>query len=196
MDKNILVIDSCIRENSRTRKIGKAFVEAYVSKNGGTVDWQHLPTMDLKPHSIDTLNERDNICNNSDEILSSPLTYHAKKMANADKIVILAPYWDWSFPAVLKTYFENASFLNVTYYYDDKGAHGLCKANKLIYITTSGGFIGDMNFGYEYVKGIAKVFGIPHCDFIKAEGLDIIGADTDKIVSDTIEIAKTLAQKW
>lgn len=196
IEKNILVIDSCVRENSRTKKIGKSFVDSYVKHNGGIIDWQHLPSMDLRPHSMDTLNERDIICKCTEAINLSKLAVHAKKFANADKIMVLAPYWDWSFPAILKTYFESVSFLNVTYCYSDSGVNGLCRASNMLYVTTSGGFIGDMNFGYDYVKGLANVFGIPKCDLIKAEGLDIVGADTDKIVSDTIRYANQLAKKW
>ena len=35
------------------------------------------------------------------------------------------------------------------------------------------------NFGYEYVCGIAKMFGIPETRFVAAEGLDIVGVDVE-----------------
>ena len=53
-----------------------------------------------------------------------------------------------------------------------------------MYITTSGSPIGDMNFGYEYVQGLCRLFGIPKTYFASAEGLDIIGNDTEKIMAD------------
>jgi FMN-dependent NADH-azoreductase len=57
---------------------------------------------------------------------------------------------------------------------------GQCRAEALTYITTSGGFIGDLNFGFDYVKGLGSVlFGIEKFYFASAEGLDIVGVDVD-----------------
>ena len=83
----------------------------------------------------------------------------AKRFANADTIVIAAPFWDLSFPAVLKIYFENITVSGVTFEYSEKGRPlGKCRAKKLYYITTSGGYIGNNNFGFDYVKALAENF--------------------------------------
>lgn len=58
---------------------------------------------------------------------------------------------------------------------------------KLIYITSAGGFIGDKNFGYDYMCGVADMLGIPETDFIKAEALDIEGFDAEKIVEKALK---------
>ena len=50
-----------------------------------------------------------------------------------------------------------------------------CK--RLVYVTTAGGPI-FYNFGFKYVSAIAKgFFGIDEVDCVKAEGLDVYGAD-------------------
>jgi len=55
----------------------------------------------------------------------------------------------------------------------------LCMAKRLIYIMTAGGKIDD-DYGYEYVKALAKKFhGIEHIDKIEAENLDIIDAKVE-----------------
>ena len=53
-----------------------------------------------------------------------------------------------------------------------------------MYITTSGSPIGNMNYGYDYIKGLCQLFGIPKTYFASAEGLDIIGNDAAKIMAD------------
>ena len=53
------------------------------------------------------------------------------------------------------------------------------RATRLTYLTTCGGFVEGANFGYEYLCGIAKMFGIPEVRFVAAEGLDIVGIDVD-----------------
>ena len=89
--------------------------------------------------------------------------------------MIAAPYWDLMFPAVFKTYLENVSVSGITFDYSSDGIPtGLCKASNLYYVTTAGGYIGENNFGFTYIKALAeKLFGIPNTKCFSAEGLDI-----------------------
>lgn len=107
--------------------------------------------------------------------------------ANADTVVIAAPYYDLSFPAMLKQYFEQINVLGLTFTYSETGTpKGLCKAKDLYYVTTAGGPIISDEFGFGYVKALAKCFyGIENVYQIKAEGLDIIGADVEAILNST-----------
>ena len=80
----------------------------------------------------------------------------------------------------------------MTFYYDDQGVpRGLCKAKKLYYVTTAGGPIFNAEYGYGYIRELAQSFySIPDVRMIKAEGLDIIGADIEGILreaEDTID---------
>ena len=98
--------------------------------------------------------------------------------------MVAAPYWDLSFPAVVKLYFEAVTVNGLTFAYSEKGIPtGLCRAERLIYVTTSGGPIMN-NFGYDYVRALACAFyGIKDVRCVTAEGLDIRGADADAILS-------------
>ena len=73
--------------------------------------------------------------------------------------------------------------------YTEKGEpKGLCKAKKLYYVTTAGGTFFPQEFGFGYVKSLAENFyGIGDVELVKAVGLDIVGADPDKIVEDAIK---------
>ena len=110
---------------------------------------------------------------------------NAKDFASSDIIVSAAPYWDLSFPAVVKNYLEKITVNGLTFAYGENGIpHGLCKAKKLIYVTTAGGPI-FYNFGFEYVKTLAQCFyGVSDVQLIKAEGLDVFGANVPKIMED------------
>ena len=56
-------------------------------------------------------------------------------------------------------------------------------ADNMYYVTTSGGFIGENNFGFDYVKTLAvALFGIGSVRLFSAEGLDIDGADVGRIL--------------
>ena len=64
----------------------------------------------------------------------------------------------------------------------------MCRAGRIIYVTTAGGPIGANNFGYDYVKALADTFyGIPETVCVKAENLDIVGADPEMILKDTMD---------
>ena len=107
----------------------------------------------------------------------------ANQFASADIIVIAAPYWDLMFPSVVKTYFEKITINGLTFAYSKEGIPcGLCKAKRLIYVTTSGGPI-HYDFGYDYVASLSKCFyGIKDVSCVKAEGLDIYGANVSSIM--------------
>ena len=65
----------------------------------------------------------------------------------------------------------------LTFLYGSDGVPiSYCRAKRLIYITTSGGYIGGTDFGFEYIKTVTKsFFGIENFSFFSAEGLDILG---------------------
>ena len=109
------------------------------------------------------------------------------KLYDADTIVIAAPYWDLSFPAMLKTYIENIYVTGIVSAYDESGMPvGLCKAKELYYVTTAGGPY-DPTYSYGYIESLAKnYFGIPKTHLVKAEMLDIIGNDAEEILNQEV----------
>ena len=113
---------------------------------------------------------------------------YARQFAAADTIVVAAPLWDLSFPSQLKVYIENIYVTGVVTRYDESGQPvGLCRGEKLYYVSTSGGPF-DGRYGYEYLKSIAtECFGIPSVQLVTAEGLDIWGNDPEAILQRAIE---------
>ena len=103
-----------------------------------------------------------------------PMFAIARQFAAADEIVIAALYWDLSFPAALKQYFEQINVRGITFVYTAEGIpRGLCRARKLYYITTAGGNYVPEEFGFGYIKALAEsYYGIPETELIQATGLD------------------------
>lgn len=56
--------------------------------------------------------------------LEQPMFEPAWQFAAADKLVIAAPFWDMSFPAILKIYLERISVTDLTFGYSRGGGHG------------------------------------------------------------------------
>ena len=175
--EKILFINACVRPFSRTLDLAKHVL----SKLSGRVEEVKLYNEQLLPLGLKEMELRDKSAKSKD--FSNSLFNHAKQFAETDIIVIAAPYWDLSFPAVLKSYFENITINGLTFAYSENGIpYGLCKAKKLIYVTTSGGPI-IYNFGFDYVSALAKNFyGINDVQLVKAEGLDVYGLDVSGII--------------
>ena len=150
-----LYINCCVREESRTERLAKAVLR----KLAGEFTELNL-------------------------YYSDPMFDYAKQFADADTIVIAAPYWDLSFPAMLKTYIENIYITGIVSAYDESGMPvGLCKAKELYYVTTAGGPY-DPTYSYGYIESLAKnFFGIPATHLVKAEMLDIIGNDAEELLN-------------
>ena len=177
--EKILFINGCVRPNSRTLELSK-----YVLDNlSGEATEVKLYDKELSPLSLNEMELRENGAKSKD--FSHSAFTLAKQFANADIILIGVPYWDLMFPAVLKNYLEKITINGLTFAYSNEGIpYGLCNAKKLIYVTTAGGPI-KYNFGYEYVSALAKNFyGINDTLCVKAEGLDIHGADIAAIMEE------------
>lgn len=98
----------------------------------------------------------------------------ARQFSNADEILIAAPYWDLSFPALLKVYLEWITVNGITFgYAGDGSCIGKCRAKRLLYFSTCGGFTGERHLGFEYVKELAGMLGIHKCFSYTIEGMDI-----------------------
>ena len=175
--KNILYVNSTVREESRTDELARHLLK----QMNGKITEIKLENEQIEPLNGSSLAERDELLRNGD-YTNEKLRY-AIQFANADSIVISAPFWDLSFPAKLKAYIENISVTGVTFRYSEDGRPiGLCKANDMYFISTAGGkFIP--NFGYDYIKLLSnQLFGIKKTELIYAEGLDIIGNDIQEII--------------
>ena len=123
----------------------------------------------------------------------NPVLKPAHEMAEADLVVIGAPYWDLNFPAALKVYLEWASMLGITFRYTQEGRQvGMSRARDLVYITTGGGALERQNYGFDYLKGLAAMFGIPYAHCLAAEGLDIQGNHPENILREAQERAQKL----
>lgn len=176
----ILFINACVRKESRTLRLAKNLLDTLE----GEIKEVQLEKVKFPIVDEEFINHREDLKNASK--YDNPMFDLARDFANADLIVVAAPYYDLSFPAMLKQYFEQINVLGLTFTYSESGTPvGLCKAKSLYYVTTAGGPIISDDYGFGYVKALANAFyGINDVKQIKAEGLDIIGADVEAILEE------------
>ena len=168
-----MFINACIRdEKSRTHRLCRAFLEEYTaSRSSFTIEEVDLTKKTLSYFNKEALILRDKLIDSGETC--NKMFDLARQFAGADTIIVGAPYWDLSFPAVLKVYVEHISVRNITFKNTATGVAGLCCGKKLIYITTAGGYIKNADFGTEYFKGLCGFYGILEFEAFRVEGLDI-----------------------
>ena len=188
----LLYIDACVnRETSRTERLAQALLERLVAQGDWELETLVLEDEDLAPLNSRTVLERSAWVETGD--FDHPIFAYAKQFAEADAVVIAAPYWDFSFPAMLKTYFELLCAQGVTFTYSPEGIPtGLVRAKHAYYVTTVGGYAGEWDYGWDQVRALCQLyFGIPEVREFRAEGLDIVTNDPDTIMAEAIDRIRT-----
>lgn len=192
--KKILFLNCCMRENSRTEKLARAYLDKIKNKHENRIVELLVPRLHISPLTAKSLAKREN--NIASGRLNSYECKLARAFAAADEIIIAAPYWDSSFPSILKVFIEQISIKGITFECGNDGNPiKKCRANNLMYITTCGGFIGDNPSVKTYMQELCKWFVIDNFQFYSAQGLDIFPDKADKILNDTLyEMDRSLNQ--
>ena len=182
----LLFINACVKSDSRTKRLA----DALLSKIDDEIVEVRLEDVAFPVANEAFLHKRDALIAKAE--WNDPIFDLARQFASADRIVAAAPYWDLSFPAALKQYFEQINVLGITF---EDSPEGLpiprCRADKLYYVMTAGGAFVPEEFGFGYVKALAQNFyGINDVELIKAVGLDIYGADVEAIMKEAIDSIK------
>lgn len=175
-----LFISACVREESRTA----ALAEYFLSRLDGEIIRVSLNDEKIAPMDRSSLAQRDELLMKNET--GNARFRYARQFREADRIVIAAPYWDLSFPACLKAYFEAINAEGLTFRYTDQPLpETLCKAQKLMYITTAGGPVVSDEPGFGYVKLLAETFyGVRESYCVKAENLDIYPERLQEILTE------------
>ena len=194
--KKVLFVDCCIRrEHSRSKQLADFFLGELEKQGEYKIETLCLMDENLSYFSEGFFLQREALL--AEGKLDHPRFRYAHQFAEADKIVIAAPFWDLSFPALLKVYIENLCVDSITFHTDEHGLHGLCKADHMVFLTARGAFYTDspLEQGSRYLEQMAGFFGIEKYDCVAAEGLDIgvwpVEELMDKAKAQATEVAKT-----
>ena len=154
--KKLVVIDACIRgEESRTRRMAEPILAALAKRY--EITRFDLTQMDIRPLTPATYAER--MAGN----VPTWAVEASRTVAEADRIVVVAPFWDMSFPAVVKVFFEHISLFDITFTDNGRTCVGKCKCEKVMYITTRGMNIptGDAREqGSSYLHALSELWDL------------------------------------
>ena len=188
--KKLIFIDACMRAGSRTRRIASPIIEELGKRYS-------VETVDLTKN-IYPVADNYTLEDRNQGVVPAEHVGLAKRIAAADRIVIAAPFWDMSFPSALKVFFENMSLFGVTFDTNEKECYALCKAEKVMYITSRGMNIstGDpLEQATPYIKALSHLWGWGELTVVAAQNMDYSSAEEieDRIkaaVAEGLEICK------
>ena len=191
--KNLVVINACVREGeSRTLRIAEPII-AELGKRYNVIRYD-LPQMEILPLNPELYADR------SRGDVPAWAREAAAAIAGADRILIAAPFWDMSFPAVLKCFFEQTSLFDITFTDSGKTCVGLCKAPKVLYITTRGMDIptGDpREQATPYLRALGSLWNLGPLTTISAQNMDYSSpAEIEARISAATSEGLALARRW
>ena len=190
--EKLIVIDSCMRPESRTRIILEAAKEVLSKRY--EVEIIDVNALNLPPVTPEVLLQR------SSGVVPEQTVEIARRIAAADRLLVASPFWDMSFPAVLKAFFENMSLFGVTFTDNGKTCTGLCRCRKVMYITTRGmnihtGEVRDQ--GTSYLKALSTLWGLGEVITIAAENLDYMyESEARAKVLETASLARAISKEF
>ena len=191
----VLTLNACVRgEISRTWKLAQACIDGLKEAAQDNLEYEelNLMDMDLKCLTGDFFQEREELLKAGNR--THPRFNLAHQFAAADALIIAAPFWDLSIPAVLKVYIENISVDGITFGCNEKGMYGLCNAKKMIFLTTRGAFYGadgPLEHGARYLKALCEMYGIDEFECIYVDGTDVLVGQLDELMAEGCRKAKT-----
>ena len=191
--KKLVVIDACVREgDSRTLRIAEPIISALSARYA--VTRYRLPAMDIRPLDPAQFAQR------GQGSIPGWALQAAKEIAAADRILIAAPFWDMSFPAVLKCFFEQTSLFEVTFTDNGRTCVGLCRAPKVLYVTTRGMDIptGDpREQATPYLRALGSLWNLGELTTVAAWNTDYSDAEAlEKKLADCVAEGLRIAESW
>ena len=153
--RKLMVIDACMRDgDSRTRRV----LEPLVAELGKRYE---IETVRLDGGDYEAVGRRV-LAERSSGYVPEETVALARRLAAADRVVIAAPFWDMSFPAILKVFIENMSLFNITFRDNGSYFEGLCRSEKVL----------PLEAATPYLKALSALWGWGEVITVAAENLD------------------------
>lgn len=193
----VLCIDSSSRSaTSVTRQLTEAFMARFKSTNP-SVEIVHRDLIAegvsfVSDASISTLYTPADQRTSAMAALYEELSVYVDELVGADLIVLGAPMYNFTVPAVLKAYIDMIVFPGKTFEYDGGVPVGMLAGQnkKIIVFTASGGNYDQLpykayDFLEPYLRAVFAFIGITDIEFVKVQGHDqaAVQAETEKAMA-------------
>lgn len=204
------------QDDSHSLRVGRHFIETYQEANpGDEVIHLDLYRMDLPQIDADLLRRWGQPASGSSfDELGEESKKKAVRMSEivdqfmaTDKIVIVNPVWNYSFPPILKMYLDAVLVPGKTFTRANNGLRGLSglmgtqQGKKVMHIQASGtvlshGKFEDVEFSHRYIKAAMNFLGIEDVRAIFVEGTSEHPDKAQNIMEQAIRQAVSAAKNF
>jgi NAD(P)H dehydrogenase (quinone) len=190
---NALLILAHPNPQSYNRAVAKVIEEEFASR-GDQVKVKDLYAMNWNP----ILSQADFQGFHSGTI-PADIKQEQADIAWADYVVMVAPVWWYSVPAILKGYIDRVFSVGFAYKYTSTGPLGLLKGKKGLAVTTSGANVQDAEYGGMIVtleKSLIGVFGFSGFQDKKLHNLFAVTTVSDQERQLMLDEVRTLVKNY
>lgn len=171
-------------EDSHSAQLANSFLNAYQQSNPThQVEVLDLYNEDIPFLDVDVFSAWGKFTNH-EELTSTELAKVQRmdkltdQFLTADKVIVAAPFWNLSYPPMLKAYIDTICIADKTFKYTEDGPVGLVSDKPFLIIETRGGYYSkgsaaNLEYSQSYLKTIMRFMGIKDFTSVIAEGLDI-----------------------
>ncbi|USY57035.1 FMN-dependent NADH-azoreductase [Bacillus sp. 1780r2a1] len=119
----------------------------------------------------------------------------------ADKYVFVTPMWNFSIPAIMKTYIDAIAVSGKTFKYSKEGSSGLLTGKKALHIQARGDIYSEgpevsREMGHSYLEVMMDFFGVSSFEGIIIEGQAKFPEQAQEIKEKAIIEAKEAAKNF
>jgi FMN-dependent NADH-azoreductase len=184
---------------SRTFAVSDSFVNTYKESHPN----DDVITLDLYKENIGFLTEEDIALHNVEpgQGKNHPVLKYAYQFLEADKIIVAAPFWNLSFPAILKAYLDYIAVSGITFQYTSQGPVGSCQGKKAIHFVTRGGAysqepLSAFELGDRYLRTLFGFLGITDFTTVALENMDRSTTNVEQVVAEAIKDSQEKAKNF
>ena len=187
--KKIIYVNAIIRKDeSRTKRLADGIISSIKDE----VELKEINLNELPLNPYNEVTYEDKVNNGTEELFYNL----SKEIAECDGLIIASPFWDMSFPSLLKSFLEKISLFDVMFVSDDKRCVGIAKCPFMYYIVTRGMDIEDgdeLEQGTPYLKALCWLWGIKIFKVTSASNFDYLPSDAiDKEIENKIKEGRKL----
>ena len=187
--KKIIYVNAIIRKDeSRTKRLADGIISSIKDE----VELKEINLNELPLNPYNEVTYEDKVNNGTEELFYNL----SKEIAECDGLIIASPFWDMSFPSLLKSFLEKISLFDVMFVSDDKRCIGIAKCPFMYYIVTRGMDIEDgdeLEQGTPYLKALCWLWGIKIFKVTSASNFDYLPSDAiDKEIENKIKEGRKL----
>jgi len=129
-----------------------------------------------------------------------PFQTLARQFKSADVVAMAFPMHNFSFPGVVKCYFDAVIFRDETWSADENGYHGHMAGKKAVTLSASGGVYLDPPNPWDHLTSLAKVelqfLGFSEIETVLAEGMNKDKDFIEKSFARCFTQIDSLARRW